>query len=49
MLCCTTELHSVASANRRLLKDERRAAESYRSGRMPEGLAAYSDSFETFV
>ena len=28
-------------ANRRLLKDERRAAESYRSGRIPEGINAY--------
>ncbi|HXZ42308.1 MAG TPA: class II aldolase/adducin family protein [Terriglobales bacterium] len=28
-------------ANRRLLKDERRAAESYRAGRIPEGMNAY--------
>ncbi len=28
-------------ANRRLLKDERRAAESYRSGRIPEAITAY--------
>lgn len=28
-------------ANRRLLKDERRAAASYRAGRIPEGLNAY--------
>jgi hypothetical protein len=28
-------------ANRRLLKDERRAAASYRIGRIPEGISAY--------
>lgn len=28
-------------ANRRLLKDERRAAESYRNGRIPESMTAY--------
>jgi ribosomal protein L39E len=28
-------------ANRRLLKDERRAAESYRKGRFPETITAY--------
>jgi hypothetical protein len=28
-------------ASRRLLKDERRAAESYRNGRVPESMTAY--------